>query len=153
MNNKNFLVAAVALLFTLGSCKKETTPSSISKTKTELLTQSGWKLTSVMTSTNGAPAVEGISSYLPCELDNITTFSTNSVYAEIEGLTKCDPIDADTVNTGTWALATNETYLNVTEASLGYTASLKMITLDATTLKLENYDSLSATSYMFTWKH
>ena len=150
MNNKKILVAAVALLFTLGSCKKETTPSSISKTK--LLTQSTWKLTSVTTSTNGATPVEGISSYLPCELDNITTFSTNGVYSETEGLTKCDPaMDPDTVSSGTWVFATNETYLNV--ASLGYTTSLKMLTLDATTLKLENFDITSATSYVFTWKH
>jgi len=150
MNNKQILVAAAALLFTLGSCKKETTPSTISKTKTEYLTLSNWKLTAVTGSTNGAAPIDYFTTIaLPCEKDNIYTFSTNSAYAETEGLTKCDPADPQTVDAGNWAFATNETYLNITIT--GTAASYKILTLDANTLKLQYTEA--TTVYDLTWTH
>jgi hypothetical protein len=151
MNNKKIIVAAAALLFTLGSCKKETTPSTISKTVA--LTQSGWKITSVMMSTNGAPAVESISMYPSCFVDNIFTFSANTAFTQTEGLTKCDPTDPDTISTGNWGFISNETFLNITDDSTGGVTSLKIITLDATTFKGEMYDSLSSSNIVYTWKH
>jgi hypothetical protein len=153
MNNKQILVAAAALLFTLGSCKKKTTLSTISKTKTEYLTQSTWKLTSVMMSNNGSTPVEAISSYLPCQLDNIFKFSTNSAFTQTEGLTKCATTDPDTIYTGNWQFLTNETFLKITDNS-GLDKSLKVITLDATTFKGElNDSSVSSSILLYTWKH
>jgi hypothetical protein len=150
MKNKKFLIAAFALLFALGSCKKETTPSTTSKTKNEYLTLSSWKLTAVTGSTNGAAPIDYFTTIaLPCEKDNIYTFSTNSAYSETEGVTKCDPADPQTVDAGNWAFATNETYLNITIT--GTAASYKILTLDANTLKLQYTEA--GTVYDLTWTH
>jgi hypothetical protein len=137
---KSLLTLAIVFSISLVACKKDDNSSATpSLTKTQLLTQHGWKQTAF--TLNG---IDFFSSVQPCEKDNVITFYTNFNYLEDEGATKCSPSDPQTVSTGTWAFGNNENKL-ITEPGTADEQDANILQLDATTLKLSTsvYDSLS----------
>jgi Lipocalin-like domain len=121
-----FAAIACACLIT-ASCKK-------AKTKTELLTDKGWRITSIVSKTDNNPTVDEFAGYGACEKDNILTYATNKVFTEDEGATKCVSTDPQTVSSGSWTFTNNDTELTVVEGTSSTT--YKIITLDADNLKL-----------------
>lgn len=91
------LIAAGFLLFT--SCNKKDNPPS--KTKTQLITQSTWKVKSA--TVNGSPYT-----LQACQQDNIYTFVSTGSGSTDEGATKCNSGDPQTTSF-TWSFQNNET--------------------------------------------
>jgi hypothetical protein len=115
-----FMFAITASLF---SCKKD----PVAKSKTDLLTQATWKQINSEYSTGGTYTSDW-STYQACEKDNLTTFNSNKTYQYTEGVSKCNPVDPDTIDNGTWEFNANESQL-ITD---GQPANL--VTLDENSL-------------------
>jgi hypothetical protein len=134
---KHFILfAAMALTISVTGCKGKKTPDPIvpAKTKTELLTQSSWKLTAVTVN----PTYNGFTEYsqmATCDTDNIYIFNTGGVLTLDEGASKCNPGDPQT-GTDIWVFKTNETIITI--GSLDHT----ILELTETILK-ESYVSNS----------
>jgi hypothetical protein len=90
------LVLSVILLF--ASCKKDN-----GKSKTEYLTQSGWKNVSVLSDMGTGSFVN--QPVEDCAKDDILKFEADHSYNTTVG-TKCDPSDNN--ETGSWALSADE---------------------------------------------
>jgi hypothetical protein len=90
------------------SCKKSTP-----KSKTELLTQADWKLTSLQ-SRNSATAPWGnnlLAGASACFLDNLYAFKVDNRFNHNEGVTKCTPLAPQVISSGTWTFLDGETRL------------------------------------------
>ena len=99
-----FLLSANFFIFNSLSKNDSSNPSV--KTKTELLTQNSWSLTS-------ATAAGGFSvrNYLlDCQKDNVYTFHTDGTGSADENALKCNTGDPQT-NAFTWNFQSNETIL------------------------------------------
>lgn len=95
------LVLSVSILFV--SCSKED-----DKSKTELLTQAGWKPVSIQVDLGSGTYVN--ESIEACAKDDVLKFETNHSYKTTIG-TKCDPSETD--ENGTWVLSSDEKTLTL----------------------------------------
>ncbi len=126
-----FLVlSGIIGLATLSSCSEEPiTP----KTKTELLTSSGWKLKEFTVNPGidigGVIITDFLTQFDPCDLDDVNIYKTGGQGIIDEGPTKCDPSDPQTT-TFTWVFNPDET--KITEDN---TDTYDIIQLDETTFK------------------
>jgi len=102
------LTLIAAFVLSIGACKKDA-----AKSKTELLTQSSWKVLKLEERTGAGPWTEVLPLPPACDRDNINIFRTNGTFEENEGATKCNPADPQIVSTGSWSFITNETQLQV----------------------------------------
>lgn len=141
------LLSCLFILLTLAGCKKD----NENKSKTELLTQSPWIISSteeknatgswiVNSSWTSAPA---------CEKDDITIFRTDNTYETNEGATKCSPSDPQVYETGKWSFEENETKLKVD------TDVVSIEELDENTLKIIGSYTFGSSTYHFraTFRH
>jgi hypothetical protein len=130
---KLLIMAVVAALF-LTNCSKESDPDPVkAKTKTELLTASPWKATSITISPGidfggGVLITDFFAQMESCEKDDLTKYDANKTGVYDDGATKCDPKDPQT-NTFTWSFDLSET--KITED--GETLDIEELT--ETTLK------------------
>lgn len=94
-------------LFFAGCKKTESEPDpqpalpqiDVSSPLISTLSSRGWMLISA----KDAFGNEQINTdYFPCEVDNIFYFKSDYSYIILEGATKCDSLDPDTVETGFW---------------------------------------------------
>jgi hypothetical protein len=85
------LLALLVVVASLSGCSK----SSTSKSKTELLTQAGWKITSTGIDADKNGTVDSDVAEA-CEKDNTLTFAVGGTGLMEEGATKCDPTDPQT---------------------------------------------------------
>jgi hypothetical protein len=122
-----FLLMGLSGLLALSSCKDD---DEETRSRTQLLTEKTWKLTSVK-------ALGFSSSPEDCDADDIYTFTTGGAYSENEGATKCD-VDAPQTLSGSWEFESNETILNISYVEQGATVSFDytIVELTGSTLKL-----------------
>lgn len=148
-------VLTLSLTVVLSSCKKDKDVAP--QTRTELLTNSNWKMTASTVSPevpiyNDEGNIIGMSGdeyaqMEPCFKDDFTKFSTDYTVIFDEGATKCDASDPQTTS-GTWAFKTNETILTVSED--GFTMDLKILEITQSTLKLQYSDTYDTETYTYT---
>ncbi len=147
-------LSALTLVFTFGSCKKDSEDEPTSVSKTGLLTSSGWVISSG-TMTWFGQTISITDSMDPCEKDDIMNFKSDKTILYDAGALKCDPSEPQTENGGSWAFENNETELVVNEG--GDITSFDIVTLSSTTLKITaaEYDSTFMTDIIITveFKH
>lgn len=144
----SILTVLVLSLILVTGCNKDDddTPA---KTKTELLTASTWKYSSVTTSGVDASAL-----FEDCELDNTFTFATAGTGVADEGATKCDSGDPQT-QSFTWGLVSSETILHLSsELYEGTGNDLTITTLSSTQLVVTFVIDLGTpTTFVVTFIH
>jgi hypothetical protein len=141
---KSIILKLLAVVVVIGvfSCKKES-----AKSRTELLTQAGWRETSAEMKT-GASGTWGadpsFTSLSACEKDDITLFKTGGVFEVNEGATKCSASDPQLIYTGAWAFQNNETEISIVGQGV---ASIEV--LNETTLVITYSDTFGGTTYYY----
>ena len=128
------LTLITAFVLGIGACKKDA-----AKSKTELLTQSNWKIVKEESKSGSGPWVD-ITSTLACEKDNQYVFSTTSALEFNEGATRCNPADPQIIATGTWSFLTNETQLQV--IAFGSTSLFSLDQLDENTMVISRSETI-----------
>jgi hypothetical protein len=128
------LTLITAFILSIGACKKDA-----AKSKTELLTQSNWKIVKEEHK-SGAGAWIDNTATLACEKDNQIVFSTTLALEFNEGATKCNPTDPQILTTGTWSFLTNETQLQI--ALFGTTNLFSLDQLDDNTMVLSRSETI-----------
>lgn len=143
---QSLLRAGLLFLFPLLmlQCNKDNdTPKSTS----ELLIGT-WSLTSEVYSPainfGAGPVTDYYPYYESCDRDNVIIFKANSEGEFNEGATKCDPADPQTVSF-LWTLQNNNTTLNISAL-----ATLDILQLDNTTLKVRYPYDFNGTTYSVT---
>lgn len=116
---------------------------TVAFTKTQLLTAKPWRITGIIEQSPGSSPTDVFSSFLPCEKDNLFLFKTNGTYDNTEGATKCDPMDPQLIDSGSWQLVNNETILNIDGDSF------EVVQITPTSLVLKLYDSGSELTFTF----
>lgn len=71
--------------------------------------------------------------FATCELDESTVFTSDGKYS-VANNTKCDPLEDDVLDAGTWALNGDKTTLTMT-SSIGDPVILTKFSIDATNLR------------------
>ena len=139
---KNYLLLlAVAATVSFTSCSKDDDDATPAKSKTEYLTASGWKVTSVTVDPaidfdgDGTKETDLLPFSQACNLDDLTVFKTDQTYTEEEGATKCDPNDPQVYTTGTWAFSNNENTITLTETGSTTPNSFTITQLNDNTLQ------------------
>lgn len=133
MKKNLLLILTLAGAAVLNSCSKDDDNSSSTPTATklQLLTAHGWRLSTFLE--NGVDMTNAY--FSACELDNIYTFYTDSLYSIDEGPTKCNPNDPQIIETGTWAFGNNQ---NMVILDPGPNESnLDIVQLDANNFKYQ----------------
>jgi len=141
------IIALVFLIVCFGACKKS---SPHVKTKTELLVQSTWKL-----STAVAAGFGDITSQVPaCYKDNIYTFVSNGSGSINESTNVCSPTTAGPF---TWSLLNNETTLHLSATIFtGGSSDFTLTSLTETNLVISQIVTIAplpATNVTFTFIH
>ena len=135
------------LIICFVACKKS---SPHVKTKTELLTQTAWKL-----STANATGFGDITSQVPaCYKDNIYTFVSNGTGTINESTNICSP---STAGPFTWSFLNNETTLHLSATIFtGGSSDFTLVTLNETNLVISQVVTIAplpATTVAFTFIH
>jgi outer membrane lipoprotein-sorting protein len=146
------LLGLALFTFLLVQCKKDEAPP---KPASELILGT-WKLSADTYSPaydyfgNGTKITDAYPLYVDCQKDDVTTFKTNSEGEFNEGASKCDVADPQSTPF-LWTLKDNNTTLNISAL-----ADFKIVSIDATTLKLSTtFDENSVTyteTFTFTKK-
>ncbi len=100
------VILATANLLLFNSCKKSNSSGPVSKTKTQLISQSSWRLTGAKIAGGGSV----INDLQDCQKDNVYTFHTDGTGDADENTLKCNTSDPQT-NPFTWNFQSNETIL------------------------------------------
>jgi Lipocalin-like domain len=129
----------IFLLVILSSCSKNDEPSA---TKSQMIARN-WKQTDLLASQAGTPAVSVFDTFFePCNKDDIWQFKSDGTYTVVEGATKCDAADPDTITTGTWQLTDNDTRIIIDDASEP-AQTLNIVELTNTSFKLSGTETIS----------
>lgn len=129
-------IAAIAGLF--ASCKKK------EPTATDYLTQSKWKLTSVLVF--GSDLSQNMKA---CQKDNLYQFASNKTITAFEGASKCVDTAANSRTDGNWQLANADKQLTLSGSSIAESFGIQgnltvdILTLDATTLAVKKDTAIS----------
>ncbi len=144
---KNFLLSLLGLsvLLAVSSCKDKN-EEAIPLTKSQLLSGATWRLTGVSVSQLGV-TIDLFQQLSSCDKDNLTLYKTGGAFEVNEGATKCSSTDPQIVESGTWALTTNETKLSTTSG--GFTDVYDILELTATTLKVKQTDQSGTTTITY----
>jgi hypothetical protein len=139
----------VASFFILSSskCKKE----DAVKTKSELLTQTAWKITKLEARIAPSSPWTDYTSFLQaCDKDNPTVFRSNATYEINEGATKCSPTDPQIVEAGAWVFENNEARIKFTETGgTPYTGDIELLN-EANLILTSSETSGGVTTYVRT---
>jgi hypothetical protein len=150
----------VLLVAAAFSCKKSN-DSAPSKSKTEYLTSSAWKIqdAAMDANTNGSiDAGESVKDAFldDCFLDNTITFKTDNTSTVDEGGTKCDAGDPQTASYA-WHFENSEANITTTDPLINALSngSAKVLQLDDTNMKLSVNSTLFGTPvvYLLLLKH
>lgn len=134
-------IFTIALYIIVSSCSKDDEPSA---SKSQMIARN-WRQTDLLASQAGTPAVSVFDTFFePCNKDDIWQFKADGTYTVVEGATKCNAGDPDTVTTGIWQLTDNDTKIIIDDA--GEPAqTLNIIELTNTTFKLSGTETISGT--------
>lgn len=153
---KYLLLLAVAATVGFTSCSKDDDEVS-SKSKTEYLTASGWKFSSITINPgidfdgDGTAETDLFTGQDDCDADDLYVFKADKTYTNEEGATKCDPTDDQVYETGTWNFNGDETVLTTLASDSGSVANTYNITeLNANTLKYTETFTNGGTTYTVT---
>ncbi len=105
------LLLACLVSFALLSCSKN--DDGPSKSRTELLTVSAWKIASVGIDLDKNGTIDLPYTLEACEKDNTYSFHTDGHGEANEGAAKCDPDDPQT-SAFSWSFKDNEKILSIT---------------------------------------
>jgi hypothetical protein len=151
MNKTNIIL--ILSLFAIFSCGKDDALS-----KTDLLTQSPWILTSSIfdppLQTDEGSIVNWYAIMPDCLRDDIYYYYPSGVYTCSEGSSRCSPSDADIWEVGVWTFNDDETKLY--KGIIDYLNEYEILKLDGNELQLRYYftDSLENAYYNTeTYKH
>jgi hypothetical protein len=143
--NAAIFLFSVVILSGLGACKKDDPQS---KSRTELITQSAWKLVKGESRTGAAGTwVDYTSTYSACEKDDNLVLNTSGSYELNEGATKCSPADPQIYETGTWAFQSNETEIKTTPTGSSTSDVSTIETLSESTLIVTSSYTTGGTTY------
>jgi hypothetical protein len=129
----------LALVVSLGSCKKDDDNNPVTPAVNSTLTSGNWKLAS-STSVIEYPAPIGPQTanlydmMQACQKDNLSKFNTDKTVTMDEGATKCNASDPQTQTAGTWNLTNNDTKFDF--AYQGTTINADVLTLNSTTFTI-----------------
>lgn len=130
---KLLIFVAIISVSTIACKKKEKAPP----TKTELLTQGKWKLSSASAA---GGLVDLMSSIKDCQKDNTFTFNTDKTITVDEGATKCNDTAQQTVTDGNWALLNNDAQMSISgeKITVGFGAITgDVVKIEATTFQIK----------------
>lgn len=133
------LFSVSALMIIVLSCSKD---SEQAPTRAQLLTRN-WKQTDLLASQSGLPAVSVFDMFFEaCDKDNIWQFKSDGTFIVVEGATKCNSTDPDTVTTGTWQLIENDTKIILDDASEP-AQTLNIVELTSSSLRLTGTETIN----------
>lgn len=139
------LLSLLSTLLILGSCQKDDSTNTTTKTKTELITLKAWKYNDAkIDADNNGTGDQAIPAGViePCQTDNAITFTTNGSGTVDEGPTKCDATDPQSIPF-TWSFTNNETTLNFSSPLFaGFGGDFKIISLTETELVISQLVSI-----------
>ena len=153
VKNSILILSTLVLALFVSSCEDDdadNTPPA--KTKTELITEKDW----VLTSTKMEPGIEysgftftDASMFIEsCIKDNLYSFKPDSTISMDEGATKCDSTAEQTVeNAGTWHFNEDQTQIIFTDND--YLEGMTLKTLTATDMVLTRVEVLPDTTITF----
>jgi lipocalin-like protein len=132
------------------ACKKSNNNNNTQKTKTQLITQASWKMSTV-----SAAGFGDITAQIPaCYKDNVYTFASNGSGNVDESTNVCSP---STAGAFTWSFLNNETTLHIsTTLFQGGSSDFSLITLNETNLvvsQMMTIAPLPATTVTVTFIH
>jgi hypothetical protein len=133
------LTLIAAFVLGIGACKKDAAPAA--KSKTELLTQSNWKIVKEEYKTGAGAWIDNTSN-LACEKDNNIVFRTTATFELNEGATKCNPADPQIFGTGTWSFLTSETQLQIVATGSPSSETRSLDQLDENTMVLSRSETI-----------
>ena len=144
---KTLLVScAVLVTLTFAACKK----SSSNKSRTELITQSGWVTTNVEVGAGGTWTADPDWTNLPaCERDDVLVLRTNMTYEFNEGGSKCDPSDPQVFDTGTWSWQDGESKVVID----GITYTIESLTESSMTASTSVNFGAGNFTYRISYRH
>ena len=119
------------VLFFLASCEKD----AIEPTKTDILTNAAWKITSMTIADTDGAEFEITGDLEACELDNLHYFKTNGSFVINENALKCENEDPQEYAVGSWTLSQNDTRLVI--AVEDETKVCDILQLDANKIKFK----------------
>jgi hypothetical protein len=132
------------------ACNKDDDNNNTQKTKTQLITQTSWKLSTV-----NAAGFGDVTAQIPaCYKDNIYTFASNGSGNVNESTTVCTP---STAGAFTWSFLNNETTLHIsTTLFQGGSSDFSLVTLNETNLAISQVMTIAplpSTTVTFTFIH
>jgi len=148
---KSTIALFVFTLFSLvvvSSCKKNST-TTVTKSRTQLLTQMAWKYDLHGLDENNNGVIDQAENDMPyCQSDDVYTFSSNGTGTYMSGDLQCAPDDA---NTGfTWSFANNETQLTI----ISFTQAISRLDDNILEVYYEDQNSQGQTvKYITRFKH
>jgi Lipocalin-like domain len=156
MKSKILLICLLATVSFAG-CKKDEetpTPTPTPSSKKSILIDKSWKLTAFTVDPaynyGGTGPMTNLIGYIaPCELNDITLYTTTNTYTIDEGATKCSASNPQTKESGSWAFNSGETALTRTPTG-GIAKEYPITALSETTLSLTESLTTGGTTYVFT---
>lgn len=126
----------------ISSCSKD--DDNQGATKAQLIARN-WKQTDLLAAQAGLPPVSIFDTFFEaCNKDDIWQFKSDGTYTVVEGATKCNSADPETVTSGTWQLTDNDTKIIVDDASEP-AQTLNIVELTNTSFKLSGTETISGT--------
>lgn len=112
---KIVLFVSVVLAIVLISCGKDKSGTDLKKPDYAFMSSHRWKMISYTCNPamkiNNVMITDFLANTKPCKQDDIFVFLTDSTYCELEGLTKCDVTNKDTVYIAKYTLSKDQTSL------------------------------------------
>lgn len=148
---KQYIFCLLVCSLVIGCTKKNDNTPPISKTKTQLLAQKEWVLTTSQSrKSSDATWTDLLAGKASCVLDDKFVFKADGIYQQTDGATKCNASDPFIIFTSSWAFAQSETQIVI-----GGGVPLTITTLDETTLTTTFSKVIGGVTYFYTdtYKH
>ena len=133
------------MTISLVNCKKQ---PEISKTRSQLLTQSNWEMVVFQHTWNNSGWYDDFAPLPDCYKDNVFSFTSNFIWTIDEGILKCYPTSPQIYRQGMWEFRENETKLFTRDTIGPETVEIKQ--LDETSLKTIRRDTLFPNNFYVT---
>ena len=154
MKNRFLFLMPLALGLTFAGCKKDSPNAAPAPTKTELLTNRNWVITTATISpglpnpNGGSPITDLYAQFDTCDKDDFIRFEAASVFKEDEGATKCNSSSTQT-RVGTWAFSSNDTVITI-GGTVDNNGSYTVADLSDNTMKLTQLLPYNGVNYTAT---
>ncbi len=107
------LIALLAFSFVFVACSDD---EEDDPTPTEQIVGT-WMVTEVYTQINNDPEQNVTADQPACNMDNLTTYSSDNTYRVMDNMIKCDSLSPDELQSGTWALIEADSKLVLDQTS------------------------------------